>query len=613
MTIEELKEIIARDECETIEFKESTGQRVDACETLCAFLNRDGGTVVFGVTRKGKLTGLLVADTTKRDLFEAFQKFEPAADVEVAWVPVDETHQAIVCRVERGNGRPYVYDGKPYKRVQSSTTVMSQEEYEKMLRTRGGFRSKWESVPNPELALADLDAGLICETARRAVRCGRLDEGTDTDDVEGLLDGFKLRKGGVLLNGAAVLFGRPEKIDYPQLEVRMGWFKGTDDRMFLDNRHVQGNIFKLIDESMAFCFKHLNLSAKISGKIERDEELEIPADALREVLINAFAHRSYEESNRTVYLAIYDDRVEIKNPGRFPPDFDVANLYSPPIKNSLPRNEKIARVLYLRKTIETWGRGLTRIASECQRVGLPLPTTTAAHGNVLTVFQRPGWSRTGTMAGITGTTNTITGTMAGITGTRWVVVASDPMVHLPNLRKDARANAEAVLDEIIADNTATIPEICARTGMALRTINNAIATLRDVGIIQSGDIRLGFKGRSKRKVKGQEVGGKGCEDGAKGREDGSKEGEVGSKIDFDIILSNVRKDFRETCRRVWELLNQDETLLQQGVSERLNIALNSVQKAYAVLKNAGLLIKEGEGRGSKWIVNKNVAAEEAGQ
>ena len=50
MTIEELKEIIARDEGETIEFKESTGQRGDACETLCAFLNRDGGTVVFGVS-----------------------------------------------------------------------------------------------------------------------------------------------------------------------------------------------------------------------------------------------------------------------------------------------------------------------------------------------------------------------------------------------------------------------------------------------------------------------------------------------------------------------------------------------------------------------------------
>ena len=57
MTLEELKKLIAKDEGETVEVKETTGQRVDACETLCAFLNKDGGTVVFGVTKKGKLTG----------------------------------------------------------------------------------------------------------------------------------------------------------------------------------------------------------------------------------------------------------------------------------------------------------------------------------------------------------------------------------------------------------------------------------------------------------------------------------------------------------------------------------------------------------------------------
>ena len=57
MTLEELKKLIADDEGETVEVKETTGQRGDACETLCAFLNKDGGTVVFGVTKKGKLTG----------------------------------------------------------------------------------------------------------------------------------------------------------------------------------------------------------------------------------------------------------------------------------------------------------------------------------------------------------------------------------------------------------------------------------------------------------------------------------------------------------------------------------------------------------------------------
>ena len=504
MTLEELRKLIANDEGETVEVKETTGQRRDACETLCAFLNKDGGTVVFGVTKKGKLTGQLMADTTKRDLFEVFQKFEPAADIEVSYVPVDDTHTAIVCHVDGGNRKPYIYDGKPFKRVQSSTTVMSQEEYERMLLARGGFRSEWEEQPNPELSLDDLDLDVIRDTARKAVRAGRLDESVDTEDAASLLDHFKLRKNGTLLNGAAVLFGKAECIDYPQLEIKMGWFKGTDQRVFLDNSHVQGNVFKLMDAAMAFCFKHLNLAAWTSGKIERDEELEIPADALREALVNAFAHRSYENRRQTIYLAIYDDRVEIKNPGSFPSDFNLARLFSPPIQHSEPRNEKIARVLYLRKSIETWGRGLTRIANECARVGLPVPEVKEEYGCVTTVFRRPDWTganapdqRTGTGVAITGTTPVRTGTIGEgtgtvhvLSGTRWTIIgtpATDSIVgllaRLPKLRKDARANVETVLHELISDKNATIPQICARTGMALRTINNALATLRAAKIV----------------------------------------------------------------------------------------------------------------------------------
>ena len=103
-----------------------------------------------------------------------------------------------------------------------------------------------------------------------------------------------------------------------------------------------------------------------------------------------------------------------------------------------------------------------------------------------------------------------------------------------------------------------------------------------------------------------EVGGKGQEVGPKGMEVGCKVPEVGPKVDFDILMSDARKDFKETCRQVWELLVQNETLLQIEVSERLKIAHSTVKSAYAALKDAGLLIKEGEGRGSKWIVNKNV-------
>ena len=261
MTLKELKALVASGEGETLELKETTGQRVDACETLCAFLNKDGGSVVFGVDRKGNVTGQLVSDKTKRELFEVFAKFEPAADISVEWVDVNETHKAIVCKVERGNMRPYVYDGRPYKRVQSSKTAMPQEEYDRMLAERRGFQSDWEQMVNPDLKLADLDENEIRKTARMGVAEGRLPESTDINDVIGLLDGFKVRRDGALCNAAAVLFCK-ENTDYMQCLLRLGRFKGKDNQIFIDNKQITGNIFRLIDAGMAFCFNHLSLSGR---------------------------------------------------------------------------------------------------------------------------------------------------------------------------------------------------------------------------------------------------------------------------------------------------------------------------------------------------------------
>lgn len=587
MTLEELKKLIADDEGETVEVKETTGQRVDACETLCAFLNKDGGTVVFGVTKKGKLTGQLMADTTKRDLFEVFQKFEPAADIEVSYVPVDETHTAIVCHVDGGNRKPYIYDGKPYKRVQSSTTVMSQEEYERMLLARGGFRSEWEDQPNPGLSLDDLDLDVIRDTARKAVRVGRLDESVDTENAAALLDHFKLRKNGTLLNGAAVLFGKADRIDYPQLEIKMGWFKGTDQRVFLDNSHVQGNVFKLMDAAMAFCFKHLNLAAWTSGKIERDEELEIPADALREALVNAFAHRSYENRSQTIYLAIYDDRVEIKNPGKFPSDFNLARLYSPPIQHSEPRNEKIARVLYLRKSIETWGRGLTRIANECARVGLPVPEVKEEYGYVTTVFRRPDWTgantpdqRTGTSTARTGTGVARTGTGRGLSGTGWTIIGMASannvgalLARLPKLRKDARANVETVLHELIVDKSVTIPQICARTGMALRTINNALATLRNAKIVLP-------------------------------REVAEKQGEVTEKVTEK--QGEVTENLSETDERIIALIQSNPHITQKMLSEAIGLTRPYIGRKLLELQARKIIRRVGPDKGGYWEVSRMV-------
>ena len=103
-----------------------------------------------------------------------------------------------------------------------------------------------------------------------------------------------------------------------------------------------------------------------------------------------------------------------------------------------------------------------------------------------------GAVRIGTALARTGTIGVETDTIHGLSGIGWKIIGTaatdnsgELLTRLPKLRKDARANVEAVLHELIADKNATIPQICARTGMALRTINNALATLREAGILRA--------------------------------------------------------------------------------------------------------------------------------
>lgn len=88
--IEDIKELIAQTENEQVEFKETTGQLERGMETLCAFLNGEGGTVLFGITDKGKIIGQEVADVTKRSIAEAINRLEPTANVHVFYIPLPE-------------------------------------------------------------------------------------------------------------------------------------------------------------------------------------------------------------------------------------------------------------------------------------------------------------------------------------------------------------------------------------------------------------------------------------------------------------------------------------------------------------------------------------------
>ena len=413
-----IKQLTAEKENEKVEFKETTGQLERGMETLCAFLNGEGGTVLFGVTDKGKIIGQDLSDKTKREIAEAINRLEPTAAVQISYVPLQDSEKKVITfHVEDARlNRPFCYKGRAYMRVESVTTTMPQSRYNELLIQREEIRHGWETYPNTDLKLTDLDETEIRKTVRLGDECGRLPETTGSD-ISTILEKLEVLENGVLKNAAAVLFAKKKLAHYPQNLLRLARFKGTDKTVFIDNQRVHGNLFQLLDAAMSFIFKHLSLSGT-TDTLEREEHLEIPYKAIREAVINALCHRSYRDAGGSVAIAIYDDRVEIENPGSFPSGWDMKRIKSE--HGSKPRNPLIADTLYIRKVLESWGRGINLMIEECQKSGLPEPEYQIAVDEVKLIFRH---KVTGQEAGQV--TGQVTGQEAGqVTGQVMLLVSA---------------------------------------------------------------------------------------------------------------------------------------------------------------------------------------------
>lgn len=390
MTLAELQKLIAnsKGEWEHIEFKKTTGELQGGMETLCGFLNGSGGKVLFGVTNAGKVIGQEMTDPTFQEIANAIRKLEPPAWIEQTRIPVGGTKEVLSLATTVHADTPYTFDSRPYLRIGNTTSRMPQHEYQKRLLARAFAKDRWENQIADDYRIDDLDLEEVERTVRGAVHQGRLE--SDVADPIEALDRFQLRADGKLLRAAVVLFGKKPSADYPQCQLRLARFKGTDKTEFLDNRQVQGHAFRLLDEAMHFILRNIPIAGRIeSGKLERTDTPLYPPLALREALVNALCHRDYTIPGGAVHVAIYDDRLEIISTGLLPPGISLDDLKR--VHVSRPRNPVIAAVFYRRGLIEQWGRGTQKIVNWCVEAGQPEPEFEEQAGAILVRFRPSGY------------------------------------------------------------------------------------------------------------------------------------------------------------------------------------------------------------------------------
>jgi ATP-dependent DNA helicase RecG len=202
---------------------------------------------------------------------------------------------------------PFTFEGRAYERLQSSTRRMSQRRYEQLLLERAHSRRRWENQEAEGTTLRDLNRQGVFQTIESARAAGRLVEPVGRD-LGRVLDQLGVRRGSTISRAAVVLFGTRFLPDFPQCELRMARFKGTDKTEFLDQRQIRGPAFQLLEEALLFCQRHLPLPGRIEpGRLECVDRPLIPPDALREILVNALIHRDYTIIGGAVALAIFDD------------------------------------------------------------------------------------------------------------------------------------------------------------------------------------------------------------------------------------------------------------------------------------------------------------------
>jgi ATP-dependent DNA helicase RecG len=295
MDLKQLEQAIQAGESETVEFKKSTAQLPRAGETLCGFLNGNGGMVVIGVGADGKILGQEVADSTQQDIARMLDRFEPPAPVETSILPLRSGKSVIVLRAPHiADARPFTYDGRPYQRIGTSTSRLPQDRYESLLLERAHARRRWENQPAVGVRLEDLDHEEILQTREAAIRHRRISAGTSTDPGD-ILDRLGLRRDGAITQAAQMLYGTRFLSDYPQGRLKLGRFRGTKiTGDILDNKQEYMHAFAMVREAMAFLDRTLPLSGHfVEGRIEREDRLPVPPDALREILLNAVMHRDY--------------------------------------------------------------------------------------------------------------------------------------------------------------------------------------------------------------------------------------------------------------------------------------------------------------------------------
>ena len=361
-----LEQLLSQDEGKTLEFKENASSLPRIVQTVIAFANTAGGTLIIGVRDKTKeVVGLdnilkdeerlanAISDSIAPQILPQIQ-FHTWRDRDVMIISVSHSLGPYYLKLKGENQGVYVRFGSTNRLADPQTIAEL-----KRLREHRSF----DELPRHDCSLKEIDfqlaKKLFAEVSRKF-----------TDHIAkavGLIAPHHDKE--FPTNGAILLFAKSCNKFFPDANIRLGRFAGTTKAQIIDQQQIDMPLVIALEPCLAFIQRHTSLRAEFGG-IRRQDIPEYPAAVVREAVINALLHADYSIKGASIQIAIFDDRLEITSPGGLPFGLSLEKALS---GISQLRNHVIGRIFRELKLIEQWGSGLTRMREICEQQGIVPP------------------------------------------------------------------------------------------------------------------------------------------------------------------------------------------------------------------------------------------------
>lgn len=315
----EIIDIIAKGESSTIQFKERLPHPDSLAQEMAAFSNTEGGIIILGVNDKtGALNGLSFQEiqSTNRQLVDvATHKVFPPINIKTETVTANGQN-IIVVYINEGPGKPYKdRNGIIFvKNGSDKRKVISNEELMRILQSSGNIAADEEPIANT--TNNDINIDFFKSFVQKKT-------GKSFDDVgqslPQILNNMGFAKNDKITLAGLLLFGKKPQAFKPLFSVQCIAFVGNNiaGKEYRDSEPpFEGNLSELYEKTMSFMLRNLR-KVQVEESFNSLGELEIPKEALEELVVNSLIHRDYFIKS-AIKVFIFDNRIEIISPGKLP-------------------------------------------------------------------------------------------------------------------------------------------------------------------------------------------------------------------------------------------------------------------------------------------------------